>query len=95
MAANRSSPEVLAQPYSGGRLFWTSLRIALAAAFACGADHDAAVECRELRQRQQLFAGQTLNPRVDVDPRWGSCWRQASFAAFNNSVGLLNPPTAS
>ncbi len=59
MASNhRSLPEVLAQP-----ILWQAIRrkhryALLAAGVLCG-ETDAAVGSRELRQRQQVFAGQT------------------------------------
>ncbi|TGD25233.1 thiamine/thiamine pyrophosphate ABC transporter permease ThiP, partial [Salmonella enterica subsp. enterica serovar Poona] len=56
----RCLPEVLAQPILW-QAVWTSLRIALAAGVLCVVLTMMLLwSSRELRQRQQLFAGQTL-----------------------------------
>ncbi|MGJ8839538.1 thiamine/thiamine pyrophosphate ABC transporter permease ThiP, partial [Salmonella enterica subsp. enterica serovar Kentucky] len=59
-AVNRSQPQLLAQPILSHAV-WTSLRIALPAGVRClGRTMMLLWSSRELRQRQQLFAGHTL-----------------------------------
>lgn len=93
---NRSLPEVLAQPILW-QAVWTSLRIALAAGVLCVVLTMMLLwSSRELRQRQQLFAGQTLElSGMLILAMPGSCWRQASFYCSITALAYRNPPTAS
>ncbi|EHX4956414.1 thiamine/thiamine pyrophosphate ABC transporter permease ThiP [Salmonella enterica] len=86
---NRSLPEVLAQPILW-QAIWTSLRIALAAGVLCVVLTMMLLwSSRELRQRQQLFAGQTLElSGMLILAMPGIVLATGFFLLLNNSVGL-------
>ncbi|EFV1009757.1 thiamine/thiamine pyrophosphate ABC transporter permease ThiP [Salmonella enterica subsp. enterica serovar 4,[5],12:i:-] len=86
---NRSLPEVLAQPILW-QAVWTSLRIALAAGVLCVVLTMMLLwSSRELRQRQQLFAGQTLElSGMLILAMPGIVLATGFFLLLNNSVGL-------
>lgn len=86
---NRSLPEVLAQPILW-QAVWTSLRIALAAGVLCVVLTMMLLwSSRELRQRQQVFAGQTLElSGMLILAMPGIVLATGFFLLLNNSVGL-------
>ncbi|VEA39886.1 ABC transporter integral membrane protein [Salmonella enterica subsp. enterica] len=86
---NRSLPEVLAQPILW-QAVWTSLRIALAAGVLCVVLTMMLLwSSRELRQRQQLFAGQTLElSGMLILAMPGIVLATGFFLLLNSSVGL-------
>lgn len=86
---NRSLPEVLAQPVLW-QAVWTSLRIALAAGVLCVVLTMMLLwSSRELRQRQRVFAGQTLELcGMLILAMPGIVLATGFFLLLNNSVGL-------